>query len=243
MTETPSSEAVVTLHVLTPSGQSVSVSASQSDTVLMLKKRLQSSEVFPENFRCAPSHALRLIFGTEALCDDARLSEKGLGDGDQLSVIVSHALQGNYVASFPFSNDGPCGSGTLADIKADFGHDGTFNITMRESLLLWEIIRFDVDEDYDEYAAGEAWDHHYQGTVHMDGSSEFRMIITSLNRKGIFQDEVCPGTELLGKLGDRWTEVSVVSIRLPFAASREELGVMLWVSLDPACGSPWGRSG
>eukprot|EP00438_Fugacium_kawagutii_P021821 Skav230871 [mRNA] locus=scaffold1335:399247:399978:- [translate_table: standard] len=215
-----SSAATVTLHVLTPSGSIDAVSAAPSDTVLMLKKRLSS-----QGFHSAPSSALRLIFGTDVLRDDVLLSEAGLRDGDQLSVVVSFAPHGNYVAKFE-GHFGPAGLNTWATIKADFSDDGTFDITMDES----EITSDDEDEDYDEYAEGAAWHHHYQGTVQMDGSSEFRMVIATVDRKGIFHDEMCPGSELCGTLSADGCDVS---IRLPFAAGgcNDGVGGLLWVSL------------
>eukprot|EP00438_Fugacium_kawagutii_P007673 Skav232221 [mRNA] locus=scaffold2626:548598:549365:+ [translate_table: standard] len=226
MAETrPSSEAVlVTLHVLTPSGESIEVTSSHGDTILMLKKRLQSSEDLPENFRSAPGNALRLISGAEVLRDDVRISETGLGDGDQLSLIVSFTPQGAYKHSSGLFESGPAGDDTLADIKADFGDDGTFKITMNEGLILpgedFDAETFEdkePDPSFDPYAAGQAWDHRYQGTVQMDGSSDFRMFINTLERKGVFHHEMCC-TELRGKIDPGCNQVSLC---LPFAACNQ----------------------
>lgn len=155
-----------------------------------------------------------------------RLSERGLGDGDQLSLITCFAPQGNYAArfDFPYSDREPLGLDGRAwsDIKADFGRDGTFDITMEEMDYDWALMieKHQLD-GMDLYAFGASWDHHYQGTVQMDGS-EFRMIIDSVNRRGIFRDEMRLA-ELRGKLSDGCNQVSIC---LPFEAGRcrQEVG-------------------
>eukprot|EP00438_Fugacium_kawagutii_P032350 Skav234853 [mRNA] locus=scaffold840:66230:66430:- [translate_table: standard] len=66
----------------------------------------------------------------------------------------------------------------------------------------------------------------------MDGSSDFRMIIASLERKGLFHGEICPGTELRGKIDPGCNQVSLF---LPIAAASH----LEWVSLVRAeDGSP-----
>eukprot|EP00438_Fugacium_kawagutii_P011941 Skav218687 [mRNA] locus=scaffold4775:40329:40934:+ [translate_table: standard] len=193
----------------------------------MLKELLQSSEALPDNFRRAPINALRLILGTEVLRDDVRLSETDLADGGQLSVTLSFAPQGSYVcANVGFDSD------HWFNVKADFGDDGTFDITVHEG----ELIPGDTYEeypDYDEYEHGAKWDHHYQGTVQMDGLSDFRMTINTLDRKGVFHDAIsmCPGTGLRGKLCD---DCNQVSIHLPFID-----GSWQWVSLEKRPGVLW----
>eukprot|EP00438_Fugacium_kawagutii_P007671 Skav232219 [mRNA] locus=scaffold2626:543438:545003:+ [translate_table: standard] len=162
----------VTLHVLTPSGDSI-----------------------------------------EVLRDNARLWMTGLRDGDQLSLIVSFAVRGNY-GTLVAVDGGTAELGTL-DIKANFGEDGTFDITIRQMQIAFG-------------RGGDAWDHRYQGTVEMDGSSDFRMIITTMERKGVFHDEICPGTELRGKIDG----CKQVSLCLPFAIKHSDsAGHLRWVSL------------
>eukprot|EP00438_Fugacium_kawagutii_P007672 Skav232220 [mRNA] locus=scaffold2626:546620:547343:+ [translate_table: standard] len=115
------------------------------------------------------------------LCDHVRISETGLKDGDQLSLLLaSFAPRGNY------SYDTGCGVDRMT-IKADFGDDGVFNITITTGpeTLRWHILQ----------------SLQCQGTVQMEGSSEFRMIINAVERKHPhFVDWMRPGSELRGKI-------------------------------------------
>lgn len=216
--------ATKTLHVSTPTGEDIELSC-EDETILQLKMRLQSSEQVPEKFRTAPTRALRLVFGTEVLPDDLHLSDPaGPKDGDQLSLIVSLAPCGIYKSEISEVGHGPAADNTWIIASADFTDHGDFTITMEES----EITSDDEDEDYDPYENRAAWDHCYRGTVQMDGS-DFRMTITSMERKGIFDDKLSHGDELLGKLGHNQVE-----LQLPFAAGGCNSGPgpgLLWITL------------
>ena len=77
-----------------------------TDTVLAIKQKLLAE------ISTGPCSAMRLIFGTDLLCDDWILGDHGLQSGDQLLLVISLAPCGFYkYDSYDFSH-GPAGTKT-----------------------------------------------------------------------------------------------------------------------------------
>lgn len=110
-----------TLRILTVNGEEILVSFWASDTVLVLKKRLQ--ELLVDGSSELPCSAMRLIFGTDVLLDNWILGDHGVVDGHQLTLVLSPAPIGLFRNSAPSAASG---LGLSASVCASFAQDGSF---------------------------------------------------------------------------------------------------------------------
>ncbi|CAK9068675.1 unnamed protein product [Durusdinium trenchii] len=150
-----------TLRILTVNGEEILVSFWASDTVLVLKKRLQ--ELLMDGSSELPCSAMRLIFGTDVLLDNWILGDHGVVDGHQLTLVLSPAPIGLFRNSAPSAASG---LGLSASVCASFAQDGSFEITIDETMF-----------SADAFEPPMCFQHSYHGTVAAEVDC-FQMTIT-----------------------------------------------------------------
>ena len=115
-----------------------------------------------------PVSAVRLISGTEVLNDDWILIDRGLKDGDQLSLVLSDAPCGT------FHYEDRTDPETLTDVRAEFSLAGDFTINTEEKILSTN--RFLIEHYVrDPWEKGKVFEHFYRGKVQPEGSHWSRM--------------------------------------------------------------------
>ncbi|CAK9068677.1 unnamed protein product [Durusdinium trenchii] len=204
-----------TLRILRSNGEETLLSFGDTDTVLALKRRLREllvtgsePELVTGKELTPPCSAMRLIFDTDVLLDNWVLGDHGVVDGDQLTLVFSHAPLGKF--DCVLETDDP-DTWTLA--TASFAQEGDCCISIVEE----DMISIDIEDEYDEYDPylnGSKWEHWYNGPVEVTGS-QLCIVVESSHRLGLFDSIPEPGV-LLGEMCDDAT----VRLQLPFGLSR-----------------------
>ena len=188
-----------TLRILRSNGEETLLSFGDTDTVLALKRRLREllvtgsePELVTGKELTPPCSAMRLIFGTDVLLDNWVLGDHGVVDGDQLTLVFSHAPLGKF--DCVLETDDP-DTWTLA--TASFAQEGDCCISIVEE----DMISIDIEDEYDEYDPylnGSKWEHWYNGPVEVTGS-QLCIVVESSHRLGLFDSIPEPGV-LLGEI-------------------------------------------
>lgn len=178
-----------TLRILTTNGEETLLSFGATDTVRVLKKRLQELFAIQSQQLAAPCSAMRLISGNDVLLDHCVLGDRGVVDGDQLTLVLSHAPLGTFEYNMEsFDPD------IWAAVTASFTQDGEFCIYIEEE----EMLSIEEDEAYDPFLDGNLWEHSYRGPVEVAGS-QIQMSVQNSHRLGSF-DGILEVGLLLGEI-------------------------------------------